>query len=224
MSRADENMLYDGIPVQADLISWLLLGIGGAVLIPIALANRARWLLVLATPLILAGVALRRTRLVLTVEPHTGIIKADVAWLGIHLLARRHPHTEIQKLEIKRVGGNSRERDSDTWYLHLRLQTATYILGKYDMQVEALQAKHHLDKLIQAQATPPDSRETRARAEAVVQEERESAQTHYRMGLAHLASGNKEGGRRAFQRALELADNPMLRRMCEQRLNELKQA
>ncbi|MCJ7738772.1 MAG: tetratricopeptide repeat protein [Anaerolineae bacterium] len=221
MSRVEWNVLYEGIPVQVNLISWLLLGVGGAVLAPIALLSDAGWLLILAVPLLICGLVLRQVHLQVIVESYTGVIRSTLKWLGIQLWTRRHQHAGIETLEIRRVGGDRRERDSDTWYIRLKMQGASYILGRYDTRPEALEARHQLSDIIQSQARPLDAVEVRARAAARMRQEPEGAQSHYQMGLAYLTSGNREGARLAFLQALELAENPLLRRMCEQRLSEL---
>ena len=221
MSRVERNVLYEGIPVQVNLISWLLLGVGGVVLAPIAVLSHANWLLVLAVPLLVCGLALRQVHLQVIVEPYSGVFRSTLKWLGIQLWARRHQHADIETLEIRRVGGDRRERDSDTWYIRLKMQGASYTLGRYETRLEALEARHQLSNIIRSQARPLDAVEVRARATAKIQEEPAGAQSHYQMGLADLTSGDREGARLAFLHALELAENPLLRRMCEQRLSEL---
>lgn|GEM_PF-2235070 len=224
MSRIEQNVLYEGIPIQVNLISWLLLGVGGVVLAPIALLSDTDWLLILAVPLLVCGLVLRLIHHQVAVEAYSGVIQFTLNWLGIQLRARRHQRADIETLAITRVGGDWRERDSDTWYIHLKMPGARYILGRYGTRLEALEARCQLSDIIQSHAQPPDAAEIRARAAARIQEQPVSAQSHYQMGLADLTSGNREGARSAFLQALELAENPLLRRMCEQRLSELDRA
>jgi hypothetical protein len=163
MPDEDVSVLYDGPPIRARMATWLLLGIGGLVLTPIALANRAWWLLVPAVPLLLAGLLLLQTHLRIVVEHHKATVGVANFLLGLKLRERQYPLSDIVGLDLQRVAGDERERLSDTWYLRLQLHTTartlfgrivphtkTYTLGKYDTRLRALEARHKLDKVLQA--------------------------------------------------------------------------
>jgi len=150
MSDKDVTTLYDGPPIWARMVSWLLLGMGGIVLVPIALLSRAWWLLVPAVPLILAGLLLLQTRLHIIVERRTGVVRVANSWLGLMLRERQYPLSDVVGFDIQRVAGDERERPSDTWYLRLQLRTRTHIIGKYDSRLEALEARRRLSEVLQA--------------------------------------------------------------------------
>jgi len=142
------------------MVSWLLLGIGGFVLMPIGLLNRAWWLLVLAVPLLLVGLVLLQTRLRIVVEHHTGVVCVTNLLLGLKLRERQYPLSDVAGLDLQRVAGDERERASDTWYLRLQLHTTVrffgqakprtrvYTVGKYDSRLRALEARHWLGKML----------------------------------------------------------------------------
>ena len=71
MSHNDISVLYDGSPIWARMAGWLLLGIGGLVLVPLALINRAWWLFVPAVLPLLAGLVLLQTRLLIVFDRRT---------------------------------------------------------------------------------------------------------------------------------------------------------
>jgi len=162
MSDTSIGVLYKDTPIQARMVAWLLIGIGGFVLVPIGLVNRAWWLLVLAVPLLLAGWVLLQTHLRIVVEHHTGIVCVTSFLLGLKLRERRYPLSDVVGLDLQRVAGDERERPSDTWYLRLQLhitahtigkvkhRTRTYIIGKYDSRLGALKAQRRLRELLQA--------------------------------------------------------------------------
>jgi len=144
------------------MVTWLLLGIGGLVLTPIALANRAWWLLVPAVPLLLAGLLLLQAHLRIVVEHRTTVVGVTNSLLGLKLRKRQYPLSDVVGLDLQRVAGDERERASDTWYLRLQLHTTVrtllgrvvphvkiYTLGKYDTRLRALEARHKLDKVLQ---------------------------------------------------------------------------
>jgi len=137
------------------MAAWLLLGIGGIVMAPIGLINRAWWLVVLSVPLLLAGLVLSLVRLRIVVEHPTGAVRVTNSLLGLRLRERRYPPSDVVGLDIQRVAGAERERPSDTWYLKLQLRTRTHTVGRYDSQVSALLARRELDRALQAGARAP---------------------------------------------------------------------
>jgi hypothetical protein len=141
MPGKDDSVLYDGPPIRTRMVAWLLLGIGGIVLVPIGLINRAWWLLVPAVPLLLAGLVLFQAHLRVAVEPGTGEVCVTNRLLGLKIRQRRYPPSEVGRLDLQRVAGDERERPSDTWYLYLQLGTRVYTIGKYDSQASALRAR-----------------------------------------------------------------------------------
>lgn len=161
MSDRCAGVLYDDMPVRARMVAWLLLGIGGIVLAPMGLLNRAWWLLVLAVPSLLAGLLLLQTRLRIGVEQSTGLICVTHYLFGLKLRERRYPPSDVVGLDLHRVAGDEDERPSDTWYLRLRLyaavrtfgtvkhHTRTYLVGKYDSRLRALKARRRLGELLQ---------------------------------------------------------------------------
>jgi hypothetical protein len=174
--------------------------------------------LIPAIPLLLTGFIVRQIRLYLTIEQHTGNIRVQRTWFGIQTKARRHQSTDVLALELKRVGGDRSQRDSDTWYLNLKLSTTSYLLGRYPTRAEALETKQRLSSIIQKRTSPLDApvQSTHTGVKSV------SALNRYRAGLAHLSNSQEEDARRSFQEAMELTDNPLLRRMCEQRIEQLR--
>jgi hypothetical protein len=161
MSDRGAGVLYDDTPVRARMVAWLLLGIGGIVLAPIGLLNRAWWLLVLAVPLLLAGLLLLQMRLRIGVEHPPGLICATHYLFGLKLRERRYPPSDVVSLNLHRVAGDEDERSSDTWYLRLQLHAAvrtfgtvkhhtrTYLVGKYDSRLRALKARRRLGEVLQ---------------------------------------------------------------------------
>jgi hypothetical protein len=164
MSDASIGILYNDTPIRPGMVAWLLLGIGGPVLLPIALANRAWWLLVPAVPLLVAGLVLLQTLLCIAVEHHTGVVYVTESLLGLRLRERRYSPSDVVGLDLERVAGDERERPSDTWYLRLQLHTTirtfgkvkartrTYIIGKYDSQLGALKAQRQLREVLHARS------------------------------------------------------------------------
>ena len=145
------------------MVAWLLLGIGGLVLVPIGLLSRAWWLFVPAVPLLLAGLVLLQTRLRIVVEHRTNVIRVTNSLLGLRLRERQYPLSDVIGLDLRRVAGDERERPSDTWYLRLRLNTTvrtfgmveprtrTYVIGRYDSRLGALEARRRLREVLQPQ-------------------------------------------------------------------------
>ena len=152
MPDEDARVIYDGPPFWVKMVVWLLLGIGGIVMVPLGLINRAWWLVVLAVPLLLAGLVLSRVRLRIAVEHPTGIVRVTDSLLGLRLRERDYPPSDVVGLDIHRVAGAERERPSDTWYLKLQLRTRTHTVGRYDSQISALLARRELGKALQASA------------------------------------------------------------------------
>lgn len=161
MSDESIGVLYDDTPIRTKMAAWLLLGIGGLVLVPIGLVNRAWWLLILAVPLLLAGLMLLQTHLHIVVDHHTGIICVTNSLLGLRLRERQYPPSDVVGLDLQRVAGDERKRPSDTWYLRLRLHATvhtfgkmkprmrTYLIGKYDSRLRALKARRRLSETLQ---------------------------------------------------------------------------
>jgi len=163
MSDESVGILYDDTSIQTRMVAWLLLGIGGLVLVPIGLINHAWWLLVLAAPPLLAGLALLQPRLRIVVEHHAGGVRGTGGWLGLKLRKRLYPLSNVVGLDLQRVAGDERERPSDTWYLRLQLHTTArtffgsvkphvriYTIGKYDNRLSALKARRRLNEVLQA--------------------------------------------------------------------------
>ena len=221
MSHNDISLLYDGSPIWARMAGWLLLGIGGLVLVPLALINRAWWLFVPAVLPLLAGLVLLQTRLRIVFDRRTAQVDVTDSWLGLGLLRRSYPPSDVLGFDIHRVAGDERERPSDTWYLRLNLRTHTHTIGKYDSRLDALEARRDLAEVLQTRARPQTAAEMEATAADALHSVSESGASHYQIGLALLRSGDVAGARQAFERALALAHEPLLRRMIEQRLKEL---
>jgi uncharacterized protein (DUF58 family) len=159
MPDEDARVIYDGPPMRVRMAAWLLLGIGGIVMAPIGLISRAWWLVVLAAPLLLAGLVLSQVRLRIVVEHSTGAVRVTSSLPGLRLRERRHPPSDVVGLDIYRVAGAERERPSDTWYLKLQLRTRTHTVGRYDSQVSALLARRELGRALQARAQAPTAAE-----------------------------------------------------------------
>jgi uncharacterized protein (DUF58 family) len=159
MPDEDARVIYDGPPMRVRMAAWLLLGIGGIVMAPIGLISRAWWLVVLAAPLLLAGLVLSQVRLRIVVEHPTGAVRVTSSLPGLRLRERRHPPSDVVGLDIYRVAGAERERPSDTWYLKLQLRTRTHTVGRYDSQVSALLARRELGRALQARAQAPTAAE-----------------------------------------------------------------
>ena len=163
MSDTTDRVLYDGPPIRARMAAYLLLGIGGLVLSPIGLLHRAWWLLVLAVPLLLAGLVLVGTHLRIVVAPGMDddndgdgdddemdeAIRVTNSLFGLRLRQRRYPLSDVAGLELQRVAGTERERPSDTWYLRLQLGAKTYVIGRYDSRQNALVARYAVGQALQ---------------------------------------------------------------------------
>ncbi len=165
MSDEGNGVLYDGTPIRARMIAWLLLGIGGLVLVPIGWASQALWLFVIAAPLLLVGLVLLLTRVRIIVEHHTGVIRVTNFLGGLKLRERQYPLRSVIGPDLHRVAGDERERPSDTWYLVLQFHTTTrtllgrlkpctrtYIVGRYDNRVGAMEAWRRLRRILQGQS------------------------------------------------------------------------
>jgi hypothetical protein len=163
MPDEDVNVLYDGPPIRTHRAAWLLLGAGGLVMVPIGLINRAWWLPILAVPLLLAGLILLQTHLRIVVDHDTAIVRVTNFWLGLRLRRRQYPLSNVSSFGLHRVAGAERQRPSDTWYLRLQIHTTartffggvkphmrTYLVGKYDSRLRALEARHELGEMLQA--------------------------------------------------------------------------
>ena len=150
MPGKDDSVLYDGPPIRTRMVAWLLLGIGGIVLVPIGLINRAWWLFVPAVPLLLAGLVLHQAHLRVAVEPGTGEVCVTNRLLGLKIRQRRYASSEVGGLDLRRVAGDERERPSDTWYLYLQLGTRVHTIGKYDSRASALRARLEVREILQA--------------------------------------------------------------------------
>ena len=156
MPDKENRVLYDGPPIPARMAAYLLLGIGGLVLVPIGLTNRAWWLLVPAVPLLLAGLVLSQVHLRIVIEHDaehdTGVVHVTRSLLGLKLHERRYPPSDAVGLNLRRVAGDERERPSDTWYLRLQLGAKTYIIGRYDSREHALLARYAVGQALEVRA------------------------------------------------------------------------
>jgi hypothetical protein len=152
MPDEDARVIYDRPPIRVRMAAWLLLGIGGIVMAPLGLIDRAWWLVVLSVPLLLAGLVLSQIRLRIAVEHPTGVVRVTNSLLGLRLRERGYPPSDVVGLDIHRVAGAERERPSDTWYLKLQLRTRTHTVGRYDSHVSALLARRELGRALQARA------------------------------------------------------------------------
>ena len=150
MVDQDISVLYDGPPIQTRMVAWVLLGIGGIVLVPIGLISRAWWLFVPAIPLLLAGLILLQMRLRIVIEYPAGTICVTNRLLGLKYRERRYHRSDLVGFDVDRVAGAERERPSDTWYLRLRLGIKTYTVGKYDSRASAIRARAKVNKVLQA--------------------------------------------------------------------------
>ena len=221
MAQRDVTIVYDDTPIWFRMAGWLLVGIGGLVLTPLALISRAGWLWVVAAPVIAAGLVLFQTRLHIALEHRTAQLVVTDRVLGLTLRRRRHVRSEVMSVDLERVAGDTQERDSDTWYLRLRLHTRTYMVGRYRDRFGALEARRRLREVLRAGPQPETAAEMLADARETMHSRPDEAAGRYRMGLALLRSGDMAGARRAFEEARSLAEQPLLRRMSEQRLHEL---
>jgi hypothetical protein len=164
---ADESIdiLYDDTPIRVRMAAWLLLGIGGLVLVPIGLINRAWWLLFLAIPPLLAGLVLLLPRQRIVVEHPSGVVRVTNYVFGLRVRERQYHPADIVGLDLHRVSGDKRERASDTWYLRLQFHTVartffgsvkphtkTYLIGRYDSRLKALEARHRVGEALQARS------------------------------------------------------------------------
>ncbi len=156
MAESDVFTLYNDTSVRDRMAAWLLVGIGGFVLSPIALINRAWWLFVLAVPLLVSGLLLHQTRLRIIVDHRMGIVTITRLLLGLKLCQRQHALSDVAGLDLRRAAGDERERPSDTWFLRLQLYTTphasgkatprlkTYVIGMYNSHLNALKAQQQL--------------------------------------------------------------------------------
>jgi len=149
MADKEISVIYDGVPIRSRMAMGFLLGIGGLVFVPIGLINRAWWLLILAVPLLLAGLVLSQIRLRIVAERQTGAVRVVNLLAGLKVRERRYPPLDVLGLDLRRVAGDERERASDTYYLVLRLGLTTYTVGKYDSREHALEARQRLLGVLQ---------------------------------------------------------------------------
>ena len=149
MAEKETSVIYDGVPIRSRMAMGLLLGIGGLVFVPIGLLSRAWWLLILAVPLLLAGLVLSQIRLRIVAERQTGAVRVVNLLVGLKVRERRYAPLDVLGLDLRRVAGDERERASDTYYLVLRLGLTTYGVGKYDSREHALEARHRLLGVLQ---------------------------------------------------------------------------
>ena len=222
-AQETETVIYAATPIWARMAGWVLVGVGGIVLLPIAAIRGDTWLLVFAIPLILAGLALFALRLHIALIGPAAAVRVTNSFVGLRVRQRQYSRAEIVGLDLQRVAGDARERASDTWYLRLRLDGRTHTIGKYDSRTSALLALRDVEAVLEglppaaAQDEMDGTDETAPRATI----RRDSAQDYYQKGLALFSAGDKDGARPEFEKALALAEQPLLRRMIEQRLAEL---
>lgn len=233
MSEQGDRLLYEGPPIRTWMAAWLLLGVGGLVLVPIGLMNRAWWLVILAVPPLLVGLVLLQARHRIVVQRGAGVVRV-VDFVGIlRLRQRQYPLADVVGIDVQRRAGAERERPSDTWYVVLQIHTTsrsfgkvkprlkTYLIGRYDSRLKALQARHRSSQVLRARPQVWAAGETQVTTEPEPLAQPQGADGQYQEGLALLRSGDVAGARQAFQRAQALAQEPLLRRMAEQRLEEL---
>jgi tetratricopeptide (TPR) repeat protein len=196
--------------MRALMAARVLLGIGGLVLGPIALIRRDYWLLYFAAPLILTGLVLVATGLRIAAIPAASVVCITHSFLGLRVRERRFDRSDVTALDLYRVAGSERERDSDTWYVRMCVGRRGYTIGKYDTRMDALMARRDIDEALGALPVAPREEQKGG-----------AARDHYQQGMALLRSGDVEGAKSAFEQALAFAGEPLLRRMITQRLEEL---
>jgi hypothetical protein len=154
---AEENVtvIYNATPIGAKMAAWVLLGIGGIVLLPIALIRDDHWLLVFAVPLILLGLLFLATRQRIALVSPTSVVRVTSYLLGLRVRQRQHPRSDITAIDLHRVAGDEQERASDTWYLRLRLRNRGYTIGRYNTRMSALLARRDLDEALQSLPPAP---------------------------------------------------------------------
>jgi hypothetical protein len=218
------------------MVAWVLLGVGGLVMVPIGLANRAWWLLVLAILPLLAGAVLLLARRRIFVARSPDVVRVVDLLGGLRLRRREYPIANVVGLDVYRVAGAERERPSDTWYVRLQIHTTArvfgrirprlknYLLRRYDDRLEALQARDQVARALGGRARVSAAARTEAASVKPPDLRPQGAEGYYQQGMARVRAGDAAGARRAFQQALALAEGPLLRRMIEQRLEELGEA
>jgi hypothetical protein len=217
------NVIYDATPVWARMVAWTLLGIGGIVLAPIALIRGDHWLFYFAVPLIAMGLMLLAMRLRIAAVPSASVLRVTNSFLGLRVRQRQYLSSQITALDLHRVAGDERERDSDTWYLRLHVARRGYVVGKYDTRVSALLARRDIEEALDTlPLAPADGVEAVAVAEPSEERRQDAARDHYKTGITLFRAGDKEGARAAFEKARAFAREPLLRRMIQQRLEELE--
>jgi hypothetical protein len=164
MTQAAVTVIYDDTPIWFRMAGWLLVGIGGLVLAPLALISRDAWLWVFAVPMIAAGLVLFQRRLHIALEHRTAQLVVTHRLFGLALRRRRHVRSEVVGVDLERVAGDARERASDTWYLRLRLHTRSYMVGRYRDRFGALEARRRLRELLKAGPRPETAAEMLAGA------------------------------------------------------------
>ena len=223
MTEEKSNIIYDATPVWARMVAWALLGIGGIVLTPVALIRGDRWLLYFAVPLIVMGFVLIAIRLRIAAVPSASVLRVTNSFLGLRLRQRQYPRSEITAIDLHRVAGDERERDSDTWYLRLHVARRGYLVGKYDTRVSALLARRDIEEALHTlPLAPVDEVEAVAAQKPSEERRQDAARDHYKTGITLFRAGDKDGAQAAFEKALAFAREPLLRRMIEQRLEELE--
>jgi hypothetical protein len=220
---AEENrtVLYDAPPIWAKMTAWVLLGVGIIVLLPIMLVRGDVWLLLLIGPLVLTGLVLLALRLRIALISPASVVRVTKSVFGLRVSQQQYPTDDVGGLELSRVAGDDRERDSDTWYLRLRLRTRGYTIGRYGNRMSALLARRDVAQALQGGAQTTVEAGRAAGADPRVGQQRESAREYYRTGMRLFSTGDKDGARTAFKKALALTEEPLLRRMIDQRLEEL---
>jgi len=222
VAEEKSNVIYDAAPLWAKMVAWVLLGIGGIVLAPIALIRGDTWLLYLCVPLAVVGLVLLAIRLRIAAVPSASVLRITDSFLGLRVRHRQYVRSQITALDLHRVAGDDRERDSDTWYLRLHVGRRSYTVGKYDGRMSALLARRDIEEALHTlPLAPVDEVEVVAAPKPREERRRDVARDHYKTGITLFRAGDKDGARAAFEKALAFAREPLLRRMIEQRLDEL---
>ena len=222
MAEENVTVIYNAPPIWAKMTAWALLGIGGIVLLPIALIRGDHWLLAFAVPLTLVGLLLLSIRLHIALLSPASVVRVTNFLLGLRMRQRQYLRSEVTSLDLDRVAGDERERASDTWYVRLRLRNRGYTIGRYDSRISALLARRDVNEALQTLPPPPVEAEAVVAAQPRDARRRDIARDHYKTGITLFSAGDRDGARAAFRQALPFAQEPLLRRMIEQRLEELE--
>ena len=222
MAEERTTVIYDAAPVWATMTASILLGIGGIILVPIALIRGDHWLLYIGVPLVVIGLVPLAIRLRIAAVPSASVLRVTNSFLGLRLRQRQFLRSEVTALDLHRVAGDARERDSDTWYLRLHVGYRAYTVGKHDSRMSALLARREIEEALDTlPLAPPDESAPTVVVEPREERRRDAARDHYKTGITLFRAGDKDGARAAFDKALTFAHEPLLRRMIEQRLEEL---